>query len=136
MNYTGLAAMASRLIRRSGKSVKLRRKGTADGWTYSYDPVLGDTWTLDEEPYTVVHTDPGETPVDYELKAVEFDYTSLERDGTLVQADDRRFMLEASGVTPLLSDRFLVGTEELAIVKVRPLMPGETEIYFEVQCRG
>lgn len=137
MNYASLAASATRAIQKYGRAVTLSRRGTAALYTYAFDPVLGDTWTLIAEPHTVVYTDPGEVALTFTGHAVEHPYEQNERDGTLVMAQDRRYLLEAAiGTTPLLSDRLIVGSDNLAIVNIEPLSPGGTVLLYEVQCRG
>jgi hypothetical protein len=118
MNYPSLAATAARLVAQYGKSVTLRRPGAG-----TFDPVTGQTT-------------PG-TPTDSAVKAAEVGYEANERDGTMVRAEDRRFLIAAAGILqPASSDRLLVGSADLAIVTVEPLEPGPTPLLYTVQCRG
>jgi hypothetical protein len=68
---------------------------------------------------------------------VEIDYTIAERDGTLVQKDDRRFLLSTLNITSVaITDKLIVSSVTLDIVNVKPLSPAGTVQFYEVQCRG
>ena len=158
---------AAKDIKESGKLVTIRHiPAVASGWTYSYDPVLGDTWTLNVEPFTVTHTEPPSTYTDYETYAIEMQYDIHDIDGTIIQSGDRKFMVSAidtsGAVIPLFStaDKFILGSgglfydgswapdgsqlpdgqdgriPGLSIVKVSPFQPGDVVIYYEVQARA
>lgn len=123
MDYTTIRQKAAAQIRSKGKAVTLVAPG-AD----VFDPATGKTT-------------PG-VPTSYVTKAVELGYEIKDRDGTRVQANDRRFLLAAltdAGVVipkPSTAMRLTVGGASLAIVQVDPLEPGETALLYEVQCRA
>ena len=123
MDYVALRSSSTRLIRDMGKSATLRVPGAG-----TYDPVTG---TLT----------PG-APTDYAVHVVEQRYEQSEIDGTLIQANDRRFIVAAiadSGVAlvaPSSAHKLIVGGVELAIVAVLPEQPGDIALDYTVQCRG
>lgn len=166
MNYIDQRRRAADKIRKSGKVVTVRHlPATATGYTYSYDPVLGDTWTLDVAPFTVVHTAPAGLYTDYETWAIELKYDLHDVDGTVILTGDRRFMMAAldkTGVAiPLLTtgDKFVIGTGTLQmdgswvldgsedldgqkdavammrVINILPLSPGDVTLYYEIQAR-
>jgi len=118
-----MRSASTRLIRDMGKAATLRVPG-AD----TFDPVTGAST-------------PG-TPTDYAVHVVEQRYEQSEIDGTLVQANDRRFIVSAiadSGVAlvaPSSAHALIVGSVELAIVAVLPEQPGAVALNYTVQCRG
>lgn len=166
MNYIAKRAKAAEMIAANGKVVTIRHyPAVAAGYTYSYDPVLGDTWTLIAAPYTVTHTAPSSLFTDYVSSAIELKYELKDIDGTVILSGDRRFMvsaLDSSGVAiPLSSikDRLIIGLGTLSldgswtfdgseyldgqkdyagalkVVNVIPFQPGDTVIYYELQAR-
>ena len=47
MNYQAKRKLAADRISKNGKLLTLRCPGAAlEYWVYTYDPILGDTWTL------------------------------------------------------------------------------------------
>jgi hypothetical protein len=56
-------------------------------------------------------------------------------DGTLIRAEDRKVMMEATGTTPTTADRLKIGTDEYAILSVMPEAPGGVALYFSLHCR-
>lgn len=166
MNYSAKRTRAAEMIQANGKVVTIRHyPAVASGYTYSYDPVLGDTWTLIAAPFTVTHTKPASLFSDYTTYALELKYELRDIDGTAILSGDRRFMVSALDTTgaeiPLSSmkDRFIIGlgtlpldgtwtldgTEyldgqkdsvtTLKVVNVIPFQPGDTVIYYELQAR-
>ena len=166
MSYTQDRADAAADIAEAGKLVTIRHcPAVATGYTYSYDPVLGDTWTLNVAPFTVTHTAPASLYTDYVAWALELQYNMRDIDGTVILSGDRRFMVAALDTTgsaiPLFTtgDKFVVGTgtlqldgtwlldgsedldgqrdavAPLRIINVSPFQPGDTVIYYEVQAR-
>lgn len=61
-----------------------------------------------------------------------------ERDGTLIQTQDRRFIISPEGLTsgPATGDSLRVGADTLSIVTVDPVAPGGAVIYWKVIARG
>ena len=123
MDYVALRSSSTRLIRDMGKAATLRVPGAG-----TFDPVTGALT-------------PG-APTDYAVHVVEQRYEQSEVDGTLVQANDRRFIVSAiadSGVAlvaPSSAHKLIVGGVELAIVAVLPEQPGDIALDYTVQCRG
>ena len=130
MDYASIRQKAATQIRSKGKAVTLVEPG-AD----VFDPATGKTT-------------PAAT-TSYATRAVELDYMSSPatasislRDGTRVQANDRRFLLAAltdAGVAipkPSTAMRLTVGGSSMSIVQVDPLEPGDTALIYEVQCRA
>jgi len=204
MNYEEKRKQAASRITTSGKLLTLRYPGLAfEYWVQSYDPVLGDTWTLtvpesviielttlkdygtsgqygryngelyqnvvhgdllldgtwllDGTEYLdgvidewlkctmVMHTNPGVVPSDYAVHAVELSYTDKDYASGNIKVGDRKFMVSAlsdSNVVipkPNVGGTLYVGTSTgtaLSIVKVEPMEPGDTAIYYTVQARG
>ena len=80
-------------------------------------------------------------PQDYELPALVQNYGGKGFDGqaiidgTLIQADDKRVLLPATGPQPTTSDRLLIGGVSYAIVSIRETAPSGVAIYYECQAR-
>jgi len=56
-------------------------------------------------------------------------------DGTLIQTDDRKVMLAATGPRPTTADRLRIGGVEHKIINVDELAPQRVPIYYIVQVR-
>lgn len=145
MNYEEKRKATASRIARDGKLLTLRYPGDASLYTYAFDVVTGiETWTLIAAPHTVYTTNPV-TPADYAVHAVELSYTDKDYANENIKVGDRKFMVSAlsdSGAVipkPNVGATLYVGTSSgtaLAIVKVDPLEPGDTAIYYTVQARG
>jgi len=124
MDYVGIRASAAATITKNGKSATLR----IPAQVASYDPVAG--------------TGTPAAAVDYPCMVVEIGYKQGERDGTIVQAKDRLFLVAglttagAALTQPTSAWQLIVSGVTLQIVTVEPLNPGETNILYTVQCRG
>lgn len=116
-DYTRSRAAADRLIARFGQAGAVRRSGAPSG-----------------DPWNPV---PGE-PTDHTCTLVVLDYTSMEIDGTLIRATDRKVLVAAGGlaVEPSAADRIVIAGTALEIVRVAPLAPGGTVVLHEIQARG
>jgi hypothetical protein len=115
-DYARPKATADRLIARYGQSATLRRP-TSSGT--AYNPTEGEP---DDHPVTVVVTD----------------YSNREIDGTRVLATDKKVLLAVDdlAITPTPADKLLIGGVSHSIVSpVRPLAPGGTVLYYELQVR-
>lgn len=76
-------------------------------------------------------------PTEHELKAVLLDYAEMERDGTLIRAQDRKILVEAGAFVPTTADAVRIkGVEVLEIVKVTPTEPAGIPVLFELQVRS
>jgi hypothetical protein len=115
-NYTRSRATADRLITRFGQAGAIRRNTAGDG----------DPW------------EPGAgTDTDHSVQLAVIDYTSRDRDGTLIQQSDRRVLISAQGlaITPTSGDQVVIGGQAYAIIDVKPLEPGGTVVMYEAQVR-
>lgn len=122
MDYEGIRKRAASTIAKSGKTVKIIIPGGT-----AYDPVTGT-----------------ETPganIEHTAKAVEIQYSQAERDGTMIKANDRRFLVaglktDGSALAQMATGHKIeVSTVKLEIVTVMPLNPGEINVIYEVQAR-
>ena len=113
-DYVTARATAARLIANFGQAAAIRRV------------------TNTGDPYS-----PTQTPADTAVTCVVTDYAHRERDGTSVQARDRKVYVSAEGlaITPTPGDKFVLGAMVYDIVHVGPLEPGGTVILFELQVR-
>ena len=113
-DYANSQATAARLIANFGQSASIRRV-TNSGDAYS----------------------PTQSAADTAVTCVVTDYAHRERDGTYVQARDRKVYVAAEGlaITPTPGDKFVLGAMVYDIVHVGPLEPGGTVILFELQVR-
>ena len=78
--------------------------------------------------------DPG-TAVDYPMAVVVSDYDLRHVDGTQIQAQDRRVLMEAAGAAPLPGDKLTVNGVAYKVIQAIPLEPGGVALMYEVQCR-
>ena len=142
MNYAATAKRVLKTIERAGKPITIVRPGTAEGWTREYDPAqMRDKWThpgaKEGDPDVVVYEDPATTPIEDTTSAVEDGYKADEIDGTMVQQDDRRYWVPASGLSePRTIDRLTDGSDSLAVISCKRVAPGSVVLLYEVQCRG
>ena len=137
LDYTKLRdELAVPKITEYGKAISICRPGSNVLYTKSYDYAQSRwKWTLIAEPHTVVYTDPATSPVDLPGYAIETRYEQNEIDGTVVQANDRRF--KVVGFTDLTtSDKLIIGSTILNIINVRPYQPGSVILLYELQCRA
>lgn len=114
-NYAKSRATAIGLMRKFGKGSALR------GVLKS-----GPDW----EPVTTV--------VDAPCTVVELQFSTGEIDGTNILLSDRKFLLSVDGLMrePSAKDRLVVGTEELEIIQVWPLVPGDLVLMYTLQARS
>lgn len=78
-------------------------------------------------------------PVDYRIQTVLLDYSQQDRDGTLVQQNDRRALFPAEGLPVITEAVELVLDAEsslpYAVINLLPLNPGGTVLMYEAQVR-
>lgn len=111
-DYGPLAATATRLIDQFGRSATLVSMTPGTGY------------------------DPGEpTESNAAVRIVAWDYRQSERDGTLIQMNDRRVMMDATA-TPVSQDRLVDGSDEFVVVNVEAIKPGPTALAYIVQLRA
>ena len=113
-DYSGLQSTATRLIARFGRAATLVKLTTASG--SAYDP-----------------GDPAE--VEHAVTICEIGYKQSERDGTLVEQNDRRIMMD-SAVAPTSQDRIVDGADEFVVVSVEATQPGPVAVMYTVQLRA
>jgi len=117
VDYAAARADAAAGITEGGTTATLRKPGTTSG------PAHNPTRT------------PG---AEYECKVLVLDYRLSERDGVLVQANDRKVMIAAEGlaVAPEPGDALTVGGVAYAVVSAMPFAPGGSVVYYEAQVRA
>lgn len=113
-NYANAQATAERLIAQFGQTATLT-KYTSTGTAYA----------------------PSRSATGYGVIVVIMDYRNSEIDGTLVKQGDKRIYLSTDGltVTPATTDTITLESVVHLIIDVRPLSPGGTVVYYEIQAR-
>lgn len=115
--YDNLAATAARLLTRYGQSVTLRRAAAG-----TYDPATSGVTSA--------------APTDLTRQGALLDFgvgvTNLR--GNLVQATDRRLLLEA-GEAPALADAFVIGGKVFTIVSIGEISPAGTPVMYDLHVR-
>ncbi|WP_177228401.1 hypothetical protein [Roseovarius indicus] len=108
---------ASRLIAKWGQAGTFVRPGEADETTY---------------PPT-----PG-TPTNHAATVCVVDYTSEDRDGSNIQANDLRAFVavEDLDITPDNGDSLTVAGKTFSVVRVVPMAPDGVARFYDVQVRG
>ena len=106
-DYSRLAGTAISLIDRFGRDAVLTKLSTTGG----YDP--GDS-----------------SETEHPVRIVAWDYQQRERDGTLVQENDRRLIMNAA-VEPESQDMI----EGMVIVNVEAIRPGPVALAYILQVR-
>lgn len=115
MFYDKMAATASRLVVKFGKSITIRR--TTAG---TFDPVTG--------------TQTGDTTADLTTNGIEQKIDTKLIDGTRIQNGDRMFVFDKTQV-PTVEDQIIVNSVPWSIVMVTPVSPAGTDIVYFVQVR-
>lgn len=115
-NYDRLKATADRLIAAAGQAATLTHPGAKTGTPHN--PTIG-------------------TPTPEAVTVVVEDYRNFEVDGARIQATDKKVLLARSDLVaaPTTADTLTIGGDVHAIVSVKPLSPGGTALYYEVQAR-
>lgn len=113
-NYAKTRATAERLIAKFGQSATLV-KSTASGT--AYNPALTDA--------------------SYSLTLVVMNYSQSEIDGTMIVRGDKKVYVSTSGlsVAPVVGDRLTIESIRHQVVRVMPLSPAGTVVFWEVQAR-
>ena len=110
-----LAEVARELIREEGRAMILRKPGQTTG--PDWDPIVGE-------------------PIDLPITAFQVNFSTTETDGTLVQLQDRMFLVEALEQRPTDDMTILDRGTQLQIVDVKAVEPGDTPILFKIQVRA
>jgi len=116
-NYARVQATALRLLEKLGQGGSVVRD----------TPGSGPVW------------DPGEpvpTPYPCTMAVLKFDNKDI--DGTLIKAGDKKVYIAAKGlsIVPVTTDKLMIGGLSHTVVRVTPLNPAGTNVYFEVQARN
>lgn len=74
-------------------------------------------------------------PTTHSVAVVVAAYSTGQVDGTLIQAQDRRVLIEAAGVSPAAHDMLTIGGVVYNIITVATLAPGGVDLMYEAQCR-
>jgi hypothetical protein len=114
IDYAEIRAEAEIAIAEAGQTAQIRRSsrsGTA------YDPII--------------------TTTDHDCLVVEVGYTIQQIDGTRIMAGDKRLFVSTAGlsITPTESDALVIGGVAHEIVRVAPLSPAGTVVFWEIQAR-
>lgn len=114
---SSLQSAASRLISRKGQAVTLAKRTAA---TYNVSTGVASTTTAN-------HT----------FNALVLEYDNRERDGTVIQAGDRKFVLTGKGatVTPEAGDTITLAAVVFRIVNVQVVSDKASAIVFTCQVR-
>ena len=98
-----------------GKAATLTQPGTATG--DEWDPTAG-------------------TPTTYSVMVLEQRFSMADRSGTLVQEDDRKFLMSTDGSpAPDLKGTLTIGSDILQVVNLEPYSPGSVIMFYRVHCR-
>jgi hypothetical protein len=113
-NYANAQATAERLIAQFGQTATLT-KYASSGTVYA----------------------PTRSSTGYGVIVVIMDYRNSEIDGTLVRQGDKKIYLSTDGltVTPAASDEITLESVVHSVIDVKPLSPGGTVVYYEIQAR-
>lgn len=79
--------------------------------------------------------DPVITNVDYELSTVEYPYKISNRDGTVIQANDKFLFVQAGIAVPEMADTVTANGIGYQIINIMPLSPAGIDVLYELQLR-
>lgn len=114
--YTGLAGVASQLLKDKGQSLTLTRAVDS-----SYDPATGITTPGIATTYTGY--------------GAAFNYMAGEIDGTLVQNGDIKLVLEATDTAPEKGDTVPIDSITYRAEDVNTISPAGTPVIYILQLR-
>jgi hypothetical protein len=97
---------------------------------------LGRDMTLKAVVNTGSFFDPAGVPVETTIKAAAFDYTVDEIDGTIIQAEDKEFVISGKGLTINKNDIIVDNSVEYRIVNLEKVAPGKENIFYIAQGRA
>jgi hypothetical protein len=114
IDYDEIRAEAEIAIAEAGQTAQIRRMMRSGS---SYDPIT--------------------TPADYDCLVVEVGYTIRQIDGTRIKAGDKRLFVSTAGLTiaPTEQNQIIIGGVAHEIVRVAPLSPAGTVVFWEIQAR-
>lgn len=116
-NYARAQATAERLIENFGHTATLIQQGAETPSADPRNPTIGD-------------------PTLFPIKVVRTMFKANEVDGTLIRADDVKFIVAATGARPRAADRIAFDGLAHQIHAVTELNPAGTRVLFTVHCRG
>lgn len=119
-DYARAQATATRLLTNFGADATLRKQVQG-----AYDPATGTT--------TV-------TTTDYTVKAALLNYSRMDAnnqnaEGTLVERDDRKIIIESFAAVPDTDDLIIFGSVTYRVVSVKKVNPSGTVVIHELQAR-
>lgn len=114
--YAQLSTTAARLLTSKGQTLSFSRDNVT-----SFNPVTGEETTG--------------APVTYSGKGAVFGYGSSEINGTDIQRDDRRIILEAVTTAPEVGDSVTINTIVHRVVDVEQVNPAGTVVIYKLQVR-
>lgn len=104
----------------------------------SLAPELGDGEFVITLVRPEAQTNPWDTPgseATFEIAGNMQRYPRSMIDGTLIQSEDRRVMLSATGEVPVTSDKLRIDGTDYRIISVSEVSPQGVPLYFELQAR-
>jgi hypothetical protein len=120
-DYADIAATVVEMLAEFGEPLTLVRNDGGGGGTY--DP---DTSTVVDSP-EATHT----------ANAIQVQLESEMIDGTLIQANDRRFLIAPDlGLEPAPGDAVTYNARTFAVVSCQPMMPAGVPLAYDVIARG
>jgi hypothetical protein len=114
--YASLATTATNLLTSRGQTVSFSRDNVT-----SFNPVTGE--------------ETKGTAVTYSGQGAVFGYASTEIDGTDIQRDDKRMILEAVSTAPVIGDTATIDSVEHRVVDVDQVSPAGTVVIYKLQLR-
>jgi hypothetical protein len=114
IDYAEIRAEAEIAIAEAGQVAQIRRTSRSGP---SYDPITATA--------------------DHDCLLVEVGYTIQQIDGTRIRAGDKRLFVSTAGlsIAPTESDALIIGGVAHEIVRVSPLSPAGTIVFWELQAR-
>ncbi|MFV1943915.1 hypothetical protein VPH49_24255 [Pseudomonas luteola] len=113
--YQRIAATARSLLRQYGREMVLRKPGQASG--PDWDPTPGE-------------------PIDMPFIGVQSKYNAMEIDGQLIQQQDRKVFVEALPEPPTQDMTLIDKGQELQVVSVQTIEPGDGALLYILQVRA
>jgi hypothetical protein len=114
--YARLATTATRLLDDKGQTLSFSRDNVT-----SFNPVTGE--------------ETKGTAITYSGSGAVFGYGSSEINGTDIQRDDRRVILEAVSTAPAVGDSVTIDSIVHRVVDVEQVNPAGTVVIYQLQVR-
>ncbi len=113
--YGDLASVALRLLKSKGQQVTFSRETST-----AFDPATGSNQT---------------TTSTYTAYGASFSYNRSEIDGTIVQKNDIRFVMDST-TEPKNGDTTTIDSNVYRVMNVKPTSPAGTAVIYEAQLRS